>query len=371
MLLFTVAANPASLEEVKEAVVVIMVDNEIGAGFLITDEGHVLTARHVLAAPAVELEGEEVEIELKNGSKVQAEVIAESQNLDLAVLQIEGAVDLEPIRFLEEARSLNPPASLVLIGHPKTVDGLKKFQSEAVSISQTGEREIRVSGNIYGGNSGGPGLVHKDDDEYYVAGLLKSKEGHGQAGTLVSVESVLAFLKKQSILLGNDSFLVKRGFGEQLSEAELAMLRSIADHIRHDLIWEVVIKRAPLILSDGTSVEQRQLIVSYRKKFPGQIDPKSYKLRIYPVLDPERFDLEVAKARGQFRTKKFMPTEGLIQDIDTFIDEIMEDNSMTGQSLQAIYLVIEAIDEGAGKFPEYRVQLPFEPLNLPASATVQ
>ena len=154
-------------ESVSPGVVSIQVYSDlgsgIGSGFVIDNEGHIVTNYHV-----VEL-AQEVEVHFQSGLKVFGEVIGEDLDSDLAVIKIDvDPSELHPLPIGDSAQ-LRVGQTVVAIGNPfglsgtmtvgivsaqgRTLESIR--QTEAGAFFSAGDL-IQTDANINPGNSGGP-----------------------------------------------------------------------------------------------------------------------------------------------------------------------------------------------------------------------
>ena len=124
-----------------------------GAGFIVSDSGHILTNEHVLR------NGSKIEVELLDGRKYFARVVRKDGKNDLALLKIRAKTSLTPVT-LGNSDSVELGEWVVGIGNPYGIG-----QSLMIGIVSAKQRKIPGSGyppliqidaamNL--GNSGGP-----------------------------------------------------------------------------------------------------------------------------------------------------------------------------------------------------------------------
>ena len=125
----------------------------LGSGFVISDQGHIVTNNHVVQ------EAEEVEVLLEDGSTRPAEIVGTDPATDLAVLQIESIEDLT-VASWGDSDALQPGAWTIAIGSPFGLGG-----TVTVGVLSARSRDIRsgpyddylqTDASINSGNSGGP-----------------------------------------------------------------------------------------------------------------------------------------------------------------------------------------------------------------------
>ena len=129
-----------------------------GSGFVLDEEGHVVTNQHVVAAAS------EVTVRFADGDEAQADVVGSDPSTDVALLRLRnpGQLDLSPLP-LGSTSSLDVGETVVAIGSPFGLEGTLT----AGVVSALG-REIRAPDGfviddviqtdaaINSGNSGGP-----------------------------------------------------------------------------------------------------------------------------------------------------------------------------------------------------------------------
>jgi len=133
-----------------------------GSGFVIADEGYVLTNNHVVAAVAAE--GGTITVTFDGGEEVEAEIIGRSPSYDLAVLRVTGVEDLVPVQF-GSSDDVVVGDSVVAIGSPLGLEatvtsGIVSAVDRPVTAGGSGDlsfiNAIQTDAAINPGNSGGP-----------------------------------------------------------------------------------------------------------------------------------------------------------------------------------------------------------------------
>jgi S1-C subfamily serine protease len=160
-----------NMEAVRSNVLVVYAGGGHGSGFVIDDEGHLLTNEHVVRT------AERVRVRFESGEEVTATVLATDVRRDVALLKIErGGTSGLPIRF-------DPPAvgdEVYAVGAPLDPSYSATVSKGIVSSLRTldGEQWIQSDVNVQPGNSGGPLL----DDRGNIIGLT-SRGAPTDAGT--------------------------------------------------------------------------------------------------------------------------------------------------------------------------------------------
>ena len=156
--------------------------NGSGSGFLIDDEGHILTNNHVIA------QADKLEVTLSDGTTYAAKLIGRDPRFDLAVIQADVPADkLRPVT-LGDSDKLQVGEQVVAIGNPYGLDGtvttgvvssrrplVSEPQGDGVLVNA-----IQTDTSINPGNSGGP-LLNARGEVIGVTTLGLMPNG-GQAG---------------------------------------------------------------------------------------------------------------------------------------------------------------------------------------------
>ena len=194
--------NNPSIKEIAgnslPSVVTIRAANSQGTGFFITDEGLVLTNRHVVSGAY----NKEILIESVSGRTYKGKVIYVSREDDFAIIDVSG-VDLPqalPICYSnyptagEEVIALGSPRGLTNTVTRGIVSALRRSNSDFDSVAMTGSSLIQTDAAINPGNSGGP-LLNENGEVIGVNTFMKtSSQGLNFA---VSIIDIMQQLKVQ------------------------------------------------------------------------------------------------------------------------------------------------------------------------------
>lgn len=134
-----------------------------GSGFVLDDNGHIITNNHVVA-DAAENDGP-IEIVDQDGNRQNATVVGRSPVYDLAVLHVAGAEDLKPAS-LGRSETLRVGEPVVAIGAPlglssTVTSGIVSALNRPVTTGNTADdssyiNAVQTDAAINPGNSGGP-----------------------------------------------------------------------------------------------------------------------------------------------------------------------------------------------------------------------
>lgn len=285
-----------------------------GSGFFITNDGLIVTNRHV-----VDDDEADYTVLTNDGEKLEAEILAKDSVLDVAVLKVEGS-DFAHLEF-GDSELLKPGQTVIAIGNALaefrnsvSVGVVSGLSRSIVAGSFTGRSEllenvIQTDAAINPGNSGGPLLDLAGNVIGVNVAVARGSENIGfalPANTVVSiVESVKEHgeivrpylglryiqvtdsLKKKNNLSVDYGALVLRGNTPE----ELAVIPgSPADKagiVENDIILEV----------DGVKLEQGKSLASIiRQK---QVD-QEVTLKIYHKGDEKEIQVTLEKAPKDF-----------------------------------------------------------------------
>jgi putative serine protease PepD len=198
-------ANPSNSEElslradgsiaaiaakVLPSVVSIEVDGGSGSGFILSQDGYILTNNHVIETAA---NGGQIQVILQDGSRNQAELVGRAPDYDLAVLKINksgltpSAIgNSDAVAVGDQAIAIGSPLGLEgtvtsgiisSLDRPVTAGGADGTETSFINAIQT-------DAPINPGNSGGP-LVNSEGQVIGVNSAIASlSQSTGQAGSI-------------------------------------------------------------------------------------------------------------------------------------------------------------------------------------------
>lgn len=176
-----------------------------GSGFVLDDQGHIITNNHVVA-DAAENDGP-IEIVDQDGNRQNATVVGRSPVYDLAVLHVAGAEDLKPAS-LGRSATLRVGEPVVAIGAPlglssTVTSGIVSALNRPVTTGNTADdssyiNAVQTDAAINPGNSGGP-LVNLQGQVVGVnsaiatngGGSIDDEAGNIGVGFAIPVEQVV------------------------------------------------------------------------------------------------------------------------------------------------------------------------------------
>ncbi len=213
---------PGSIQEANRAA--------SGTGFLITNEGHIITNFHVVDG------AEEISIKGFKGdfsTSFEAEVISSDRQNDLAILKLKSSLITfdQPPYQIKSSKEVVQAEEVFALGYPiKDIMGEEIKVTSGIINSTSGLKgsisEFQISAEVQPGNSGGP-LFDKDGR---VIGIVKSKlkrEIAESVGYAIKSDYLMFFLSQAGI----------EGYSKETSENPLAgkdlpeMVKSISDYV--------------------------------------------------------------------------------------------------------------------------------------------
>jgi S1-C subfamily serine protease len=168
-----------------------------GSGFLIDDQGHILTNAHVVGGSS------EVTVRMgDDGATLDAKLLGSDPSTDIAVLEVDPAqIDAEPLRF-GDSSEVEVGDAVIAIGNPFGLDrtvtaGIVSALQRQISAPDgfTISDVIQTDAAINPGNSGGPlidanGEVIGINSQIATGGAGRGNVGVGFAVPIDTVETV-------------------------------------------------------------------------------------------------------------------------------------------------------------------------------------
>lgn len=148
-------------EKVKPATVNIQLDGSQGTGVVVSRDGLILTAAHVITGPH-----RLATITFPDGKQVKARTLGVNRPADSGMLKIVGD-ETWPYVDLGESESLNNGQWVVAIGHPGGIDMDRGLVVRVGRVIFKSDQLLRTDCTLVGGDSGGP-LVDMDG---YLIGI--------------------------------------------------------------------------------------------------------------------------------------------------------------------------------------------------------
>jgi serine protease Do len=182
-----------------------LVQNSLGSGVIVTNEGHIITNSHVVS----DREGnqvDQIEVQLSDGQTKKARLVGADSEVDLAVLKIDDP-DVKPLK-LADSDMVQPGDFVLAIGNPfgfeETVtDGIISSKGRPNRTDFFGDL-IQTNAAINPGNSGGP-LINLSGEvigiNTAIASTTGGSQGIGFAIPSNTVRTALESLLKQGRII--------------------------------------------------------------------------------------------------------------------------------------------------------------------------
>jgi len=179
-----------------------MVQNSLGSGVMVTNEGHIITNNHVVD------QVDEIEVQLSDGRTEKARLVGADEQVDLAVLKIDNP-GVKPLK-LADSDTVQAGDFVLAIGNPfgfdETVtDGIVSSKGRPNRADVFSDL-IQTNAAINPGNSGGP-LINLRGEVIGINTAIISRSGGSQGiGFAIPSNAVRtaleSLLKKGRIIRG-------------------------------------------------------------------------------------------------------------------------------------------------------------------------
>ena len=194
----------------------------IGSGFIINEEGYILTKYHVIQG------AQEISVTLSNDVTTTAQVVNYDENQDVAMIKItDESVEIPATVELGDSDALQPGEEVIAIGTPLSTElsstvtkGIISATSRSVAVeSGVTMNLIQTDAAINAGNSGGP-LVNTKGE---VVGINSSKisgeavEGIGFSIPINDIKDKIESLSKPILNLGISVRTIDESLSKQLN----------------------------------------------------------------------------------------------------------------------------------------------------------
>lgn len=174
----------------------------LGSGVLISRDGKVLTAAHVVQTADV------IEVEFLTGEKAPARVVSSEPEVDLAYLQLETVPRLPFVAYLADSDDVEVGAPVFVIGaplglsHTLTVGHISGHHQRDAVGGITGAELFQTDAAINEGNSGGPMFNMEGGVIGIVSQMLTLSGGSDGLGFAVTSNVARRLLEEKSFWSG-------------------------------------------------------------------------------------------------------------------------------------------------------------------------
>ncbi|MDP1727423.1 MAG: trypsin-like peptidase domain-containing protein [Bacteroidota bacterium] len=181
----------ANIRQLVKSVVTVEHKNGHGSGFIISNDGYILSNYHVIHG------NKSINIRLNESITLKAEIVRSNPEFDLVLLKV-NAEDLLPVK-LGNSDSLEIGEEVIAIGTPEDISLGQSVSKGIVSGKRKieGQVYIQTDVSVNSGNSGGP-LINQRGE---VVGIVSRKIiGKGVEGIAFGIP-ILVALEKLNIII--------------------------------------------------------------------------------------------------------------------------------------------------------------------------
>lgn len=247
-----------------------------GAGFLVTDEGHILTAKHVIKDD----NGPFHLVRLKfcnYQKKISARLLCADPIFDFALLKFDTNDLKSPVKPINFGNSFNIKAGekLSIIGHPIRNERVVLFESANLPIQSAQNGLFVINGDLVEGQSGGPVL----NSSGKLVGVVVKRDLNANVSYVVPIHFTQDLLLSVGV---NPVFVEETGYRANLKRLQdsvkklndkLDFYEKALSFLLIDLEWGIESKLKDILDINIDNQKKTVLRIFYKKKFEEQTKP--------------------------------------------------------------------------------------------------
>ena len=225
----------------------------VGSGFVVSHDGYILTNNHVVE------EADEIKVKLPNGKEYDGKIVGRDPKTDLALIKIEGATDLRPLR-LGDSDDLKVGSWVLAIGSPFGLEqtitaGIVSAKGRVIG-SGPYDNFIQTDASINPGNSGGPLINMKGEVVGINTAILASGQGIGFAIPINMAKDVVAQLREKG-------HVTRAWLGVSIQEVTPELAKSFDLKEKKGALVSQVVSGSP---AEKGGIEQGDIILEFDGK---------------------------------------------------------------------------------------------------------
>ncbi|MBI3015753.1 MAG: DegQ family serine endoprotease [Candidatus Tectomicrobia bacterium] len=225
----------------------------LGSGFIINQEGYVVTNNHVIE------DTDEIQVKLANEKEYEAEVVGRDSKTDLALIRIKGKGPF-PVAALGDSDNLDVGEWVLAIGNPfgfehSVTAGIVSAKGRVIGAGPY-DNYIQTDASINPGNSGGPLFNIRGEVVGINTAIISTGQGIGFAMPVNMVKDLLPQLR--------ESGKVKRGWlGVSIQSVNEELASSFGMGAPRGALVTSVMEGEP---ADKAGVKRGDIIVRFNGK---------------------------------------------------------------------------------------------------------
>ena len=174
------------------------VRRSVGAGFIVSDDGSIMTAAHVVQT------ADQIKVKFVDGTEGLAKIISSVPGADVALIKVETLPANSVIATLGDSDKTEPGAPSFVIGNPfgiehsLSIGHISGVQTRPVIAAGQPLKVIQTDASVNHGNSGGPLFNEHGQVIGIVSHILSEGGGFDGIGFAVAINEAKKILLEQS-----------------------------------------------------------------------------------------------------------------------------------------------------------------------------